>query len=62
MGVSNAILHSFGNLDNFIERWHKFLIGLAKAVVLSFKNLPPILSIPAAFAGFISSLSFRTTS
>ena len=54
-GFSNAILHASDNLDNFIVRLHTFLIGLAKAVARSFKNLPPILSIPADFAGFISS-------
>ena len=50
-GFSNAILHASDNLDNFIERLHTFLIGLAKAIAPSFKNLPPILSILAAFAG-----------
>ena len=45
----------------FIVRLHTFLIGLAKAVAPSFKDLPPILSIPSDFAGFISSMSFRTT-
>ena len=60
-GFSNAILHASDNLDNFIVKLHTFLIGLAKAVAPSFKNLPPILSIPSNFAGFISSMSFRTT-
>ena len=60
-GFSNAILHVFDNLDNFIVRLHTFLIGLAKAVAPSFKNLPPILSIPSNFAGLISAMSFRTT-
>ena len=55
-GFSNAILHVSDNLDHFIVRLHTFLIGLAKAVAPSFKNLPP-----SDFAGFISAMSFRTT-
>ena len=44
----------FGNLDNFMERLNTFLIGFAKTGAPSLRNLLPTLSMPAAFAGFIS--------
>ena len=52
----------FGNFDILVDKLHNFVISSARIDAPSFKNLPPILSIPIAFDGFISSSSLRTTS
>ena len=37
-----------------MDKLHNFVIGSAKIVAPSFRNLPPILLIPTALAEFIS--------
>ena len=48
-GFSLAILQSFGKKPEEMEILHISAIGFARMFASSFKNLPEILSIPAAF-------------
>ena len=48
-GFNLAILQSLGKNPEEMEILHIFVIGFARIFAPSFKNLPEILSIPAAF-------------
>ena len=61
-GFSFACLQPSGNLDSMIERLHDLVLGSARAVAPSLRNLPAILPRPVAFEVFISSESLRTFS
>ena len=48
-GFNLPILQSLGKSSEEMEILHIFAIGFARIFAPSFKNLPEILSIPAAF-------------
>ena len=54
-GFNLAILLSLGKSPEEMEILHIFAIGFARIFAPSFKNLPEILSIPAAFEMSINS-------
>ena len=50
---SLACLHLSGKIDIAIDKLQICVKGMAKTIAPSFKNLPAMLSTPAAFEGFI---------
>ena len=61
-GFNLAILQSLGKSNEEMEILHIFAIGFASIFAPSFKNLPEILSIPAAFKMPINCKTSKTFS
>ena len=59
-GFNLAILQSLGKSPDEMEILHIFAIAFARIFAPSFKNLPKILSIPAAFEMSINCKTFKT--
>ena len=56
--LSLAVLQPEGKVDNLIDKLQIWVIGLAKTDAPSLRNFRDMLSIPAAFSGFISNNIF----
>ena len=59
-GFNLAILQSLGKSPEEMEILHIFVIGFARIFAPSFKNLPEILSIPAAFEMSVNCKTSKT--
>ena len=59
-GFNIAVLHSLGKSPEEMEMLDFFAIGFGRIFTSSFKNLPEILSVPAAFEMSINCKTFKT--
>ena len=59
-GFNLAILQSLGKSPEEVEILHIFVVGFSRIFAPSFKNLPEMLSIPAAFEMSISCKTPKT--
>ena len=59
-GFNSTILQSVRNIEYFIDKLQICEMVLAKTVIISFKNLPDMLSRPAILYSFLSLKSSNT--